>query len=274
VESANPAPAVTHDAGGAWVNRDSRKRALESLLLQLADDDLVFGHRSSEWLGLAPDLEEDIAFSSISQDEVGHATFYYSLLASLTGTDADMLAFGRDASERLNARLLEQENRDWAYTIARAFVYNAFEQVRLEALLQSSFEPLKQGAEKILREEHYHLVHMQTWFQNLGCSTAEAKRRLTEGLEQVERDWNDMFHLGPWEATLLEEKILPWSATELHRRWRAKVKPVFASVGTPLPEPAMVDEARSGRCGGHTPSLRQLLVTMTEVYRSDTTAQW
>ena len=71
-------------------------------LLALADDELILGWRNSEWTGIAPFLEEDVAFSSIAQTEIGHARAWYELAARLTErgrVDADTLAFDRDPGE-------------------------------------------------------------------------------------------------------------------------------------------------------------------------------
>ena len=69
------------------------------LLLTLADDELILGWRNSEWTGIAPFLEEDVAFSSIAQNEIGHARALYELAARELGTDADALAFDRSVDE-------------------------------------------------------------------------------------------------------------------------------------------------------------------------------
>ncbi len=105
------------------------QEALVELLFQLADDDFLFAYRGSEWLGLAPHIEEDIAFSSISQDTMGHAAMYYQLLEDLGCGSADELAHARPASARRNAVLLERANGpghylrepryDWAFTVVR-----------------------------------------------------------------------------------------------------------------------------------------------------------
>ena len=65
-------------------------------LLELADDELILGWRDSEWTGIAPSLEEDVAFSSIAQNEIGHARALYELAARDLGTTADALAFDRE----------------------------------------------------------------------------------------------------------------------------------------------------------------------------------
>src|SRR5207247_1910088 len=95
------------------------------LLLSLADDELILGWRDSEWTGIAPSLEEDVAFSSIAQNEIGHARALYELAARELGTDADSLAFDRDPGEYRSAPLVEQRRMDWAHTIARHFLYES-----------------------------------------------------------------------------------------------------------------------------------------------------
>ena len=93
------------------------------LLLELADDELVVGWRDSEWTGIAPTLEEDVAFSSIAQNEIGHARALYELAAAELGTDADALAFDRSPDEYQCAPLVELHLMEWAHTIARRYLY-------------------------------------------------------------------------------------------------------------------------------------------------------
>src|SRR3982750_1881820 len=92
-------------------------------ILELADDELVLGWRNSEWTGIAPTLEEDVAFSSIAQNEIGHARAAYELVARELGTDADALAFDRAPGEYRCAPLVELRLLDWAYAIARRWLY-------------------------------------------------------------------------------------------------------------------------------------------------------
>ena len=89
------------------------------MLLAIADDELILGWRDSEWTGIAPSLEEDVAFSSIAQNEIGHARALYELAARDLGTTADELAFDRAPDEYRCAPLVELRRLDWAHTIAR-----------------------------------------------------------------------------------------------------------------------------------------------------------
>src|SRR5690349_8051122 len=137
----------------AAVLSDAGKEALAGMLLGIADDEFVIGFWDSEWTGIAPMLEEDVATSSISQDEIGHARALYELLAELTGQDADEIAFGRAPDAYRHAALMNHARTDWAFTVARRYLYETADSVRLEALARSSYEPLAQLAAKMRREE-------------------------------------------------------------------------------------------------------------------------
>jgi ring-1,2-phenylacetyl-CoA epoxidase subunit PaaC len=137
-------------------------------LLALADDELILGWRNSEWTGIAPFLEEDVAFSSIAQTEIGHARAWYDLAAKELDTDADTLAFDRDPDEYRCAPFVEARLvPDWAQTIARHWLYETADAIRIEAL-QASDDPEVAGlAEKIDREEAYHRMHADMWAERL-----------------------------------------------------------------------------------------------------------
>src|ERR671930_425869 len=152
------------------------------LLLALADDELVIGHRHSEWTGWAPHIEEDLAFSSIAQDEMAHARLLYGLAAELTGRSEDELAFGREPAEYRNAVLCERPNRDWAFTIARQYLYDTADAVRLESLADSSWPELRELVGVIRLEEKYHLDHARAWFRRLAEGPLEARQRFADGL--------------------------------------------------------------------------------------------
>ena len=131
---------------------------MNETLLALADDELVIGWRDSEWTGIAPLLEEDVAFSSIAQNEIGHARAVYELLAD----DADALAFDRALDEYRCAPLVELRLLDWAHAIARRWLYETADEIRITALMDEL--PL---AAKINREEAYHRMHAEMWHERL-----------------------------------------------------------------------------------------------------------
>ena len=138
----------------------------EQGLLAIADDELFLGWRESEWTGIAPMLEEDVAFSSIAQNEIGHARALYQLVVGEDG-DADALAFDRTLEEYRCAPLVELRLMDWAHTIARRWLYETADEIRIAAL-KSDDDPAVAGlAAKIDREETYHRMHAEMWHERL-----------------------------------------------------------------------------------------------------------
>jgi ring-1,2-phenylacetyl-CoA epoxidase subunit PaaC len=147
------------------------------LLLAIADDELVLGWRDSEWTGIAPVLEEDVAFSSIAQNEIGHARALYQLLSE----DADALAFDRAPAEYRCSPLVELRFvPDWARTIARRVLYEAADELRLERLKTSPDERVAGLAAKIDREEAYHRLHAEMWSERL-----RDERRFQEAVDEL-----------------------------------------------------------------------------------------
>ncbi len=138
----------------------------EQALLGLADDELVLGWRDSEWTGIAPMLEEDVAFSSIAQNEIGHARAVYELLVGADG-DADALAFDRKPEEYRCAPLVELHLLEWAHTIARRWLYEVADEIRITALKDDSDSAVAGLAAKIDREEAYHRMHAEMWHARL-----------------------------------------------------------------------------------------------------------
>jgi ring-1,2-phenylacetyl-CoA epoxidase subunit PaaC len=138
----------------------------EQALLGLADDELVLGWRDSEWTGIAPMLEEDVAFSSIAQNEIGHARAVYELLAGPEG-DADTLAFDRKPEEYRCAPLVELHLLEWAHTIARRWLYEVADEIRITALKDDPDSAVAGLAAKIDREEAYHRMHAEMWHERL-----------------------------------------------------------------------------------------------------------
>jgi ring-1,2-phenylacetyl-CoA epoxidase subunit PaaC len=137
------------------------------LLLELADDELILGWRNSEWTGIAPFLEEDVAFSSIAQNEIGHARALYTLAADELGTTPDELALDRAPDEYRCAPLVELRRVEWGATIARHWLYETADALRIAELKESGDTELAGLAAKIDREEVYHRLHAEMWLERL-----------------------------------------------------------------------------------------------------------
>ena len=209
-------------------------------LLPLADDELIVGWRNSEWTGIAPFLEEDVAFSSIAQNEIGHARALYEIVAEELGTTADELAYDRAPGEYRCAPLVELRRMDWAATIARHVLYETADAIRIEALATSEDAVVAGIAARIDREEVYHRMHAEMWLQRLRAAD-DGRARLDKALDEL---W-------PYGLGVLDDGQRP----ELRRR-------LEEGLGRPLPDAAPVER------GTHEPELAELLDEMTSVRRS------
>ena len=258
------------------------KKALIELLFQLADDDFLFAYRGSEWLGLAPHIEEDVASSSISQDSMGHAAIFYKLLEELGAGNADALAQARPANERKNCILVERVNGpgnymedaryDWAYAVVRNYFYTLAKKIKVQSLKQSDYQPLADVAVKVDMEIHYHLLHWKTWFVQLLSSTEDAKKRMIQAIEKVMNDFPDVFSFGDGAQRihsygLIEEEIV------LKERWIAALEQVLETAQITIPQTTGV-ESKNGRNGEHSVELEEALEILGEVYHQDTAAAW
>jgi ring-1,2-phenylacetyl-CoA epoxidase subunit PaaC len=195
-------------------------------LLELADDELVIGWRDSEWTGIAPMLEEDVAFSSIAQNEIGHARAVYELLAG----DADALALDREPAQYRCAPLVELRLLDWAHAIARRWLYETADEIRISALREDADPQVAGLAAKIDREEAYHRMHAEMWHERL-----RGEPRFREAVDEL------------W----------PYALGVLPQAQRAAL-----AARTGLAEVAAVER------GAHTDDLAQLWDEMTMVRRS------
>jgi ring-1,2-phenylacetyl-CoA epoxidase subunit PaaC len=211
---------------------------VNELLLGLADDELVLGWRDSEWTGIAPMLEEDVAFSSIAQNEIGHARALYQLL----GDHPDALAFDRPLDEYRCAPLVELRLLDWARTIARRWLYEVADEIRIAALMDDGDPAVAGLAAKINREEAYHRMHAEMWHERL--------RETPQFRAAVEELW-------PYAVGLLPE---------------GQRDELAARVSLPLPgDSLLLGKER----GAHTDELAELWDEMTMVRRSAPAgAQW
>jgi len=244
--------------------------ALKELLFRLADDEVIIGHRNMEWTGLGPILEEDIAFSSMGQDEFGHAQIYYSLLHDLGEADPDHLAFYRDVPAFRNAQLVELPKGDWAFSVARQFLYDAYESVRLAALSKSTHAPLAQAARKFAGEEKYHLLHGKTWLAHLGQGTAASRARLQAALDQAFPYALGLFGTTEADSLIVAEGLCAPEA-EIQAQWLALITPLVTEAGLTLPAAPAIT---GGRRGQHTEHLTRLLNDMQLVFRTDPEAVW
>ena len=183
---------------------------------------------------------EDVAFSSIAQNEIGHARALYELAAAELRTTADELAFDRKPEEYRSAPLVELRRLEWARTLARHWLYETADEIRLAALKASDDPEIAAIAAKMDREEAYHRMHAEMWIDRL-LSTQDGRSRLNEAVDEL---W-------PYALGVLDSELRP----ELRRRTEERL-------GRDLPDVEPVPR------GAHEAELAELLEEMTMVRRS------
>ena len=253
---------------------DPRTRvALADLVLSMADDEFVIGFSDSEWTGIAPILEEDVAMSSIAQDELGHARALYELLAGVLddGRDADGIAYDREPEAYRHATLLDHGRGDWAVTMARRFLYDTADAARLSSI-GDGWAPLAELVAKISREERYHVMHVSLWANRFAGAGGEARARFVAALSELAPDASSVLAPPRDEAALLEAEILTRPLAAAAEAWRGEVGRILGPLGITLrldAEPA----PRDNRTGASA-EFRWLWGEFTSVRRSEVAATW
>lgn len=249
-------------------------------LLAMADDEFILGHRDSEWTGHAPILEEDIAFSNIAQDEIGHSLVWLTMYEHFTGRTPDQMGFERGAAEFACCRFVEYPKGDFAYTVVRQYLFDVGEQVRLESLLGSSYEPLQSTAEKLLREETYHLLHSSSLVERLGDATEESHRRMQTAVDKAFPQSLGMFEQLDDEDGLIKGGVFPGNGN-LQSRWLTRVVPALRKVSLIPPVKGEGEDyslfcppETGGRKGTHTEHLSALIDDVQQVYRIAPGPNW
>jgi ring-1,2-phenylacetyl-CoA epoxidase subunit PaaC len=246
---------------------------LKELLYKMADDQLILGHRNSEWTGFGPLLEEDIAFSSMAQDKIGHSLALYTILHQLGESEPDTVAFTRNANQFHNCILTELPNQEYDFSLIRHFLYDTAEALRFELLTQSSCEPLAQVASKVRGELRYHTLHAKTWIKQLGSATEESISRLQKSLEYAVPYALGMFEESPHEKEIIGTGIFA-GEKKLRELWVAKMEETISQTSLHLPDLKIISPINGGRIGKHSEHLQPLLDEMSEVFRIDPGAEW
>jgi ring-1,2-phenylacetyl-CoA epoxidase subunit PaaC len=242
-------------------------------LLRVADDRLVLGHRLSEWCGHGPILEEDIALANISLDLIGQASALLKLAGEIEGKgrSEDALAYFRDAIEFRNVQLVELPNGDFAATIVRQFLFDAWDVLVLERLTAANHESLAGIAAKALKEAKYHLRHTAEWVRMLGDGTAESHRRAQSALDDLWPYTAELFMGDDIDRQALGDGV-GVDVASIEPRWRQTVAQVMGEATLVIPKDGF--SPRGGRIGRHTEHLGHMLAEMQSLARAHPGATW
>jgi ring-1,2-phenylacetyl-CoA epoxidase subunit PaaC len=251
--------------------------AAREVLLALADDEVCMGHWYATWIGLAPFLEEDLAATSIGQDELGHARALYALVEP--DGDLDALAYGRPAVAYRSAWLVEDPCPSWEELFVRHLLYDEAETVRWEALRTSSLGGVAGLAGRALAEEAYHTRHAHSLFERLASGGAEPRRRLLAALGRLLPLAVDLFEPTAGEAEALAARVTAASSVDQAGEWRRRLDALTAPVGVELPWPPtgavpVTDGSSRGRRGTRSVHFEALHAEMIRVYALDPHARW
>lgn len=262
-------------------------------LLQLADNALIIGHRLSEWCGHGPILEQDIAITNTALDHLGQARSYFQYAAdvynALTAEQRqqvfaspllqqldkpateDDLAYLRDSWDFRNALLTEQPNNDWAYTIARSFLYDAFQYFLYQQLQQAADERLAAIAEKSLKEVKYHLRWSSEWVVRLGDGTEESHSRMQEAIDERWRFTGEL--MTPSEADkAMQAAGLAIDMEAIKIQWTERVRQVLEEATLSMPTETWMH--LGGKEGQHTEHLGYILADLQFMQRAYPHMEW
>ncbi|TVQ02069.1 MAG: phenylacetate-CoA oxygenase subunit PaaI [Balneolaceae bacterium] len=253
---------------------NSKKEVLVEILLRLADDRLILGHRLSEWAGHAPELEEDLALANIALDMIGHASALYGYAAQLEDKpDEDHYAYFRDDIDFKNIALTELPRGDFAFTTARLFLFSTFSYLLYNNITQVIEEEQFNGIiKKHFNEIKYHLRHSREWVLRLGDGTDLSKLKIQQAIDDLWMYTGEMFETDKTE-NLAAGYNLFIDVPVLKNEWMKWVTETLeeATLKTPDNNQYMFTGSRQGR---HTEHLGRLLAEMQFLRRSYPDADW
>lgn len=251
----------------------SNNTALFNYLLQLGDNSLILGQRLSEWCGHGPILEQDIALSNIALDQLGQAKNWLEYAASIEGKgrNEDDLAFLRNVWEYRNVLLVEQPNKDWAHTIIRNFLYDAFNFYLNSELTKSTDNQIAAIASKSLKEITYHLRYSSEWTIRLGDGTQESHDRMQAALDNLWMFKGELFEMSEADISMLEAGI-GVDLSKIQSSFEEKLKSILAEATLKIPENTWAQSG--GKKGNHSESFGHLLSELQYMQRAYPNMEW
>ena len=242
-------------------------------LLQLADNPMILGQRLGEWCGHGPVLEQDIALTNTALDLIGQARLLYQLIAGYdeVNADEDKLSMLRYEHEYYNLLLVEQPNKDFGYTMARQFFYDAFNLLQYEELLQHADAAVKSIAVKTLKEIKYHYRYSSEWMVRLGDGTEKSHQMINAAVNDLWRYTGEMFTPAGYEVELIARGYVP-DIQLLHAPWLDRIQNVFNEAGLQVPDSGNM--LTGGKQGRHTEHMGYILTELQYMQRTYPDMQW
>ena len=252
-------------------------KALFDYLLRLGDSPLILAQRLGAWVGKGPILEEDMALANVGLDLLGQARMWLSYAGEVEariegkGRDEDQLAFLRDGGDFRNLLLAEQPNGNFADTIARQFLFDAWHELALGALTRSRDARIAGIAAKSAKEVAYHVERSGDWVIRLGDGTDESHMKMQAAVDRLWTYTGEMFAADDDELSLIDAGIAA-DVRSLAAPWRQRVEAVMVE-GT-LSIPVSAHMQKGGKHGRHTEHLGYMLAEMQFLQRAYPNAQW
>jgi len=250
-------------------------------LLRLGDSPLVLAQRLGEWVGKGPAIEEDIALTNVGLDLLGQARLWLSYAGEVEeryhrpGRSEDQLAFARDGGEFRNLLIVEQPNGNYADTMARQFLFDAWHLLLLRALGGSRDARVAEIAAKSAKEAAYHVERSSDWVIRLGDGTDESHAKMQAAIDGLWTYTGEMFADDATERSLQAAGIAA-DVAALEAPWRRHVDAVLAEATLTAPQDGWMQggNGRGGKQGVHTEHLGHLLAEMQFLQRAYPNAQW
>ena len=239
----------------------------------IADNALILGQRLGELCGHGPNLETDIAMTNIALDLLGQTRSYYQYAAKISGNDAseDTIAFLRSEREYKNVLLVEQPNTDFAYSIARQFLFDAFHLLLLEELSRSADETLAAIATKSIKEVRYHVRFSSDWIKRLGDGTEESLEKMQTAINDLWTFTDELFHQTDADKDMVSQKI-GVDVTKLKEPFYTKVTEVLEDATLQIPDLKYFQ--KGGKQGIHSEHMGYLLADMQYMQRTFPNMNW
>lgn len=252
----------------------TKQQAFFEYLLRLADDRLILGHRLSEWCGHGPVLEEDIALANCALDLIGHAASLYEYAAEIEdeGRHRDEIVYFRNDVEYKNVKLVELPKGDYAFTIARNFLFSSYSDFLYEALSEANDEQFAGMIKKHHKEIKYHLRHSREWVYRMGDGTDESNERIQKAFDELWTYIDGLFYMDEVDKMMADEN-LGADLSSFKNDWKKMITEVLEEATLDVPDFEQF-MASGGRQGRHTEHLGHLLAEMQHLRRSYPAAVW